>query len=801
VGSLPVTTGRKAMTMETPMNNTVKRTISVLIAGLTFFAFTAGAAAQNRPAGRTPVKNGSQRYVSIDFNNVDINVFIKFISELTNKNFIIDQRVRGKVTIISPSKISVDEAYKVFESVLDVHGFATVKTGDVIKIVPAADARTKNLETLIKKPKGASDNDQLVTQLIPLRYADPDDIKRLFTPMISRGSVVLSYGPTNTLIITDNYSNIARLMKILKTIDVPGVGREITVLPVHNADATKLLTLLETVFKNTGPAARKRRPTESNREAVFVADERTNSIILVASEDDTNRVRQLVDTLDKETPKGKERTHVYYLQYASAEDLAAVLKDLPKGGKGKTGGAAKQTASAVSGKVTITPDKATNSLIITADRDDYATLEDIIRKVDIPRAMVYIEALIMEVGTTKSFSLGTEWIAGTNTDLNNGRQGIVGGGFTKDTSNLQFDSSGNLIPSLASGFSLGLFGEAVDIGGISFPSIAAIAQAYKKDTDVNILSTPQLLTTDNQEASITVGKNVPYQTTTSTSNNDTYNSFEYRDVGKTLKITPQISKGRMVRLKLSLEVSSLAGSTQTDKPTTLKRTVDTTVMVKDGGTVVIGGLIDDSFNQTDYKVPCLGDIPGLGWLFKSRSKGDDKTNLYIFITPKVVETPEEATAISKPKKTHMDQLRETQIKLYGGEENSSMTLPPATAPQDDPPSDTTIENKDQGRRDGDGATAPTGSATEPSLAANEATGVNGSGGYIIQVQSFADEMSALESEARLKKLGYRAYIKQTDVKGKIWYRVQIGGLPDRAAAQSMRETLSTQGFAHTLIIK
>jgi general secretion pathway protein D len=228
-----------------------------LIAVLTFFLLAASAPPKMNNRVRQPAAvqaaNGSQRFVSIDFNNVDISVFIKFISELTGKNFVIDQRVKGKVTIISPSKISVDEAYKVFESVLDVHGFATVETGKLIKIIPSPDARTKNIETRTSA-KGDSQDDQVVTQLMPLRYADPDVVKRLFTPMVSKSSVILSYAPTNTLIITDNYSNIVRLMKILKTIDIPGVGREITIFPIQNADASKLVSLLETVFKTSqGP--------------------------------------------------------------------------------------------------------------------------------------------------------------------------------------------------------------------------------------------------------------------------------------------------------------------------------------------------------------------------------------------------------------------------------------------------------------------------------------------------------------------------------------------------------------------
>ena len=646
-----------------------------LIVALTIFLFAAGAPAQDQDQGQNQAQkqgqtpggsaavNGSQRFVSIDFNQVDISVFIKFISELTGKNFVIDQRVKGKVTIISPSKISVEEAYKVFESVLDVHGFATVETGRLIKIIPAADARSKNIATQTKA-KGDADDDRIVTQLMPLRFADPDEVKRLFTSMVSKSSTILSYAPTNTLIITDNYSNIARLMKILKTIDIPGVGREITIFPIHNADAAKLVSLLETVFK-TSQSPVKKGTVSSDRGAAFVADERTNSIIMVASEDDTNRIRSLIDTLDLETPKGKEKIHVYYLEYAVAEEIVAVLKDLPTEDKAANTGGAKE-APVVSDKVTITADKATNSLIITADRDDYATLVEIIRQIDIPRAMVYIEALIMEVNTEKSFDLGTEWLVGSDVSSS----AIAAGGFTTDESLLSVDDDGSISASLASGFSMGLFGESVEIDGITFPSIAAIVQAYKKDEDVNILSTPQLLTTDNQEASITVGSNIPFQTTTSTTDNDTYNSYEYRDVGKTLKITPQINKDRMVRLNLSLEVSSLESTTDF-RPTTLKRTVETTVMVKDGSTVVIGGLIDDTFSQTEYKVPCLGDIPGLGWLFKTRSKGSEKSNLFIFITPKVIQNPGEATGVFESKKTEIDGLREMQIKLYQGGEDTS----------------------------------------------------------------------------------------------------------------------------------
>ena len=655
-------TGKKEMAVQNTMEATWKRRVVSLIALLTFYFFAAGAHAQDqnkgRPTGDDTAEMGSQRFVSIDFNKVDIAVFIKFISELTGRNFVVDQRVKGQVTIISPSRISVDEACKVFESVLEVHGFATVQAGSLTKIIPSPDARTKNIETRTRA-RGDVDGDRVVTQLVHLRFADPDEVRKLCAPMVSKSGAILSYAPTSTLIITENGANIARLIKILKTIDIPGVGREITLLPVRHAEAAKLVSLLETVFPTAGATSGKTAAASSGTSA-FVADERTNCIILMASEEDTHRVRSLVQALDKKTPRGEEKIHVYYLEYAAAEEIAAVLKDLPKAEKAPDGGA--KQAPVVSDQVTVAADTATNSLIITADRDDYATLAEVIRKIDIPRAMVYIEALIMEVNADESFDLGTEWIVGDDVSSD----AIAAGGFTTDDSLLSVDDDGVVSAALASGFSLGLFGESVEIEGVSFPGIGAIVQAYKSDEAVNILSTPQLLTTDNQEASITVGKNVPYQTTTSTTDNDTYNSYEYRDVGKTLKITPQINRDRMIRLNLSLEVSSLADASTSDRPTTYKRTVETTVMVKDSRTVVIGGLIDDTFSQTEYKVPCLGDIPGLGWLFKTRSRGNEKTNLFVFITPRVIQNPGEASAVSAAKKTGIDGLREMQIQRYRG---------------------------------------------------------------------------------------------------------------------------------------
>ncbi len=592
--------------------------------------------------------NAEERFVTIDFNNVDINVFIKFISELTGKNFIVDQRVRGNVTIISPTKISVAEAYKVFESVLDVHGFSTVQAGKVTKILPAPEARTSDIPTRTST-KPIAPQDQLVTQLIPLTYADANEVKRLFTPMVSKTSLIVAYDPTNTLIVTDVLSNIQRLIKILKEIDVADVGRKISVIPLQHADSTKMVETLTALFQ---PKGAPRKAGTGGDTTKFVADERTNTVIVLASTVELDRVRQLIDFLDRETPRGKEKIRVYFLEYANAEEIAKVLQNLPtkdvSQAKDKT---AAPGAPLLSGKVNITADKATNSLVITASSDDYTVVEEVIRKLDIPRPMVYIEAVIMEVNAQRDFSLGTEWTAAGTSTIGN-RDAAVGGGFLTPQSAIPALTQGVL----PQGFSFGVFTEAIDIAGIKFNNLTALVQAFKQDRDVNIMQTPQILTTENEEAKINVGKNIPFQTRTSTTDNETFNSFEYRDVGTILKITPHISIERLVRLTIGLEVSALESTTDF-RPTTFKRTIDTTVIVDDKSTIVIGGLIDDTNSVSEYKVPLLGDIPLLGWLFKYQNRSQQKTNLYIFLTPHVINNPAEAATVYGQKKTTIDTLR------------------------------------------------------------------------------------------------------------------------------------------------
>ncbi len=601
-------------------------------------------------------KQGDEsKFVTIDFDNVDIRVFIKFISELTGTNFVIDRGVKGTVTIISPKKISIPEAYKVFESVLDVHGYTTVPSENIIKIVPSRDATTKNVETRLKDGAITSE-DRIVTQIISLNYANPDEMQKVLAPLISKSSVMLSYPPTGMLVVTDLLSNIKRLLKIIGALDTEGIEEQISVIPLERASSTEIAQSLTQIFEKTT-----KRQTKGTLPSTIkiVADKRTNTIITLASDNDTSRIRQLIELLDKDVPKGEEGLHVYRLENADAEELSAVLMNLPSQ---DTKTAQKGKSPLLSKDIHIIPDKATNTLIITAERDDYNILEGVIKKLDIPRPMVYIEALIMEVNVDKGFNLGVEWMAGDEFGSNK----YYGGGFRGKDIMPTVDSTTG-VATFPEGLSLGVFSETISIGGIAFPNLGAILQAYQKDEDVHILSTPQILTLDNEEAEIYVGENVPYQTRAETTTSDIdYSSYEYKDVGVTLRITPQISQGRFVRLNIYQEVTKLVteAGEQTVRPTTLKRTAKTVVTIQDKNSIVIGGLIGDDVTNTAYKVPCLGDIPFLGWLFKYVSESREKRNLFIFITPHIVENPREASEIYEEKQEHIKKVKEGVIKTY-----------------------------------------------------------------------------------------------------------------------------------------
>ncbi|MDD5531332.1 MAG: type II secretion system secretin GspD [Syntrophales bacterium] len=613
------------------------------------------------------------KYVTMDFDNVDIQVFIKTVGEMMGKNFVVDPQVKGNVSVYSPRKISVAEAYKVFESILEVHGYATIPSGDVVKVVPSKDAKEKNIETRLKADLTAP-GDKIATQIITLKHANPDEIKRVLDPLISRNSIILSYPPTGMLVITDVLSNIKRLLRIISALDVSGAGELISVVPLRNAHAGDIAKSLTSVFH---AEQGQRKGSQAIR---ILSDDRTNTIIILASEYYTARIKQLVSLLDREVPKGESTMHVYRLQNANAEDLAKVLMNLPTR-DGKTPSQEKGKAPVISKEVQVQADKSTNTLVITAARDDYKVLEGIIRSLDVPKAMVYLEALIMEVTVNKDFRLGVEWRSMKDIGTAGGIAGAGAGAFIgsgglgsrQNPGGYSIFPAPGATPNFPSGFSLGILGPGITIGGVTFPSIGAVVQALQQDQDIHILSTPQIMTMDNEDAEIRVGQNVPYltrQDTVTATTGVAYNTYEYRDVGVMLKVTPHINEDGFVRLKIGQEVTQIvsqsSGISGVSAPTTLKRTANTTVMVKDSHTVVIGGIIGESTTLDKYQVPCLGGIPGLGALFRTKASTREKTNLFIFLTPRVVRTQSEASNVYQEKRGKMGHVEEGIIRLHGG---------------------------------------------------------------------------------------------------------------------------------------
>ncbi len=609
--------------------------------------------AEKSSSADTVQASKSQRFITIDFDNVDIRLFIKYISELTGKNFIIDRTVKGTVSIISPTKISEEEAYRVFESVLSVNGFTTIQSGAMIKIMPTVRARTENIDTLHHGQTSAPE-DRIVTQLIPLTHTTPTEMKKVLAPLISKTSVVIAHTQSGMLIVTDTLSNIQKLLSIIESLDVDYSSDVMEVIPLQYATGSALATTINAIFKRA--TAPKKGAIQGSGIKVVPYD-RINAIIVLAGPGDILRVKRLVAMLDTELEKDDGNIQVVYLQHARAKELAAVLNALP--GQQQTGAKGPQKTPSISRNVKIMPDEETNALIITASRSEFKVLDNVIKKLDIPRRMVYLEALILEVNTDATFDVGVRWIGAGSFADNTGA--VLGGWGGADGFSMGKAVGSAVDASVGTGFSLGVLKQGIEIGGITFPNIAAILNAYKKDNNINIIATPQILTTDNKKAEISVGENRPYQTSRSegsNSNTEGYNTYEYKDVATTLAITPQINQHNTLRLEIATEVSKFneSATSDTDRPVTFKRSTNTTVLVQDGQTIVIGGIIGHDALETEWKIPLLGDIPYLGWLFKENKTVHNKTNMFIFITPRIIKNPADIARVTLTKEDQLDDV-------------------------------------------------------------------------------------------------------------------------------------------------
>jgi len=616
-----------------------------------------------RPLGLDPkAGSGQQRFITIDFDDVDIHLFIKYISELTGKNFVIDKSVQGNVTIISPTKISAEEAYKVFESVLEVNGFTTVESGSVTKILPAVRARSQNVQ-MINNGMPEDPMDRIVTQIVPLKYTSPEELKKILTPLVSQSSVLIAHDSSGMLIITETLSNIQKLLGIIEVLDVQSRENEVAVIPLYNASSASLSKILATIYQSDNRTRKTEEGVLSSGEIKIVPYERVNALVVLAGGTEMDRVKSLIKMLDTKVERAEGNIRVYYLQNATAVEMAKVLNALPEQTQNKTeGGEAK--AAAISKNVKIMADEETNSLVITATKDEYQVIEDVIKKLDIPRRMVYLEALIMEVDADKVFDVGVQWAGG---GIFSDATGVLVGGFSGANGYDLLPGISAEDPSLSTGFSLGVIKQGIRIGDITFPNIAAILNAYKTDSEINIISTPQILTTDNKKAEISVGENVPYITSrNTTASEQDYTQYEYKDVATKLSIVPHINQADTLRLEIETEVVRIKG-TSSDTPTTYKRTASTTVILSDNDTIVIGGIMGRDAVESEWKVPFLGDIPGLGWLFKTHSSTSTKTNMFIFITPRIVRNPADLAAVAlskgdvmKQEMTNVEQLPETK---------------------------------------------------------------------------------------------------------------------------------------------
>lgn len=613
--------------------------------------------------------------ITMNFDNVDIRTVIKFISEITGKNFLVDDRVKGTVTVISPTPISVMEAYQVFLSMLEMKGYTVTEAGKVTKVIPSREARTKDIQTFTEEELyRLRREDRIVTQLVPLSFADANEVRSMIRPLVSKDSNISVYLPTNTLIITDYASNIRRLLSIIKEMDVEGSDQKITVIPLNYASAltmvNELLALVETTARPpVRPRPRRGAPvgTAAIRATKILADERTNSVIIVANKVDTEKILGLIRKLDRPLPPGLSRIHVYYLENAKAEELVQVLTQLPtKVAAAKTTrkGPVGARAPVLGEEVQILADKPTNSLIIVASPQDFETLKGVIKKLDIMRAQVLVEALIVEVSLDKSKEIGVQWQYLSHEQAGNLRfYGATGPPGPVDTSKGAPDFSALRIGE----FLMGVFKGPITIAGQEFLNLNALIRAFQTASDVNILSTPHILTLDNEEAEIVIAETRPFlksQTGTAESTTTTeeavttgvVQTFEFKDVGITLRITPQISKGKFVRLNIYQEVSDVIGEVDTAGAfITSKRQARTTVVVKDGQTVVIGGLIQDRKARTTTGVPCLANIPIFGTAFRTKSLAGTKRNLLIFITPHILTSPEAMAKVTERKKKESEE--------------------------------------------------------------------------------------------------------------------------------------------------
>jgi general secretion pathway protein D len=623
--------------------------------------------------------------VTFNFVDVDIATVVKFISDITKKNFVFDERVKGTITIIAPSKLSVDEAFSLFTSVLELKGFTIIQSGKVYKIIPIAQA--KQLGTEIVRDETTMVSDTYITRLIPLHYISSANAVNFLQPIISKNGYIASFGPSNMLMIVDSVTNIEKVLDILGSIDKPGVEEpEIVLLQHANADdVAKIISEAYSLGDKARAAGRTTRPVGAGssvsvgeEKATVFADTRLNAIVLLADKQEREAIKRIIALLDIPLPEATSKINVYFLENADATELAEVLEDMlsgtaPQKQRAQAGAQPARTPFEPGGEISITADNATNSLVIVASPADYRSLLSVIKQLDRRRMQVYVEAMIVEASINDLREIGAKWRVTAEKD---GEPVFISGFGTIDAAAIETILTG------LSGITLGGMGNFLDVpistvdengnvtsSTLTIPGFAGLFALNEFEGAINVLSTPQILTSDNQEAEIVVGENVPFITRRESDPTRTVSVFstvERKDVGIILRLTPQITQGDYVRLEIYQEISAIIDQSEVVDisvgPSTTKRSTKTTVVVQDNQTVVIGGLMEERLEEKVNKVPLLGDIPLLGWLFKNKTYEKKKVNLFVFLSPHVIENAERLAELTEEKKTEYARAEDKYVR-------------------------------------------------------------------------------------------------------------------------------------------
>ena len=604
-----------------------------------------------------PAANHAQD-INFDFEDAELRSVIQAVAEFTGRNFLVDPTVDGKVTVVAPEPLTEEEAYRVFQSVLEVNGYLTVEGDGVIKIVPEDKGKLGGAATQ-EQVSGAGD---MITRVVHLEHVRAERLVPILRPLMPAYGHLAGDAKSGALIITDRSANVERLVSIIRHLDRPARTGEVELVTLTHASAEELALLFNRLHQVTSAEG------ANSNGAAIIADPRTNSLIIKADADTRKQIKALVMELD--TPaSGRGNTHVVYLKNASAENLVQVLESSLKN-SGADG-------DSIARNVSIKADPETNALVVTATQADFAILEQVITKLDVRRLQVYVEALIAEVDARTIQEIGVQFGVGDGVRADS--RGVVG------ATNLGTTTGSTLAEVLSNplaagaGLSLGFVDGTITLpDGTEVYNLSALAKALEGESDANVLSTPNILTMDNEQAEITVGQNVPFitgsfsQISQGTAVENPFQTIQRKDVGLTLRIKPQITEGSAIKLEIYQEVSNVAQRGEARDIVTNTRSLSTTIVAENNQMVVLGGLIQDDISNNEQKVPLLGDVPILGQLFRYKNRTRKKTNLLVFLRPQVIRGPADMDKPTRGKYEYLGRLTDRDVFKEEEEDESPL---------------------------------------------------------------------------------------------------------------------------------